>query len=326
MKKYTHAWIAMMAIKRLENIKVTKAIEADRKSLVAWFKNYRDFVVAGAWYPDEVFHDMGSSHGVKYQPDSTRSGKVPFRVLPADNSIYKLGKKNKLYGKPYVVTGGNCADRCEAFAQSVIDNLKIQYMQEKGSPVSVSNNHLAMRFFILSHYVADCHMPLHCDSRSFSDGTGIHAHLEEEWDKQVKKSYNIDFDNERFFYDPAGYPLPSGEMSAMVSAVEEQVRTASYTHDWGSSTAGGVKTTNENVWDFMSSVSLYSYLLAYEMLPETVTMDTPIEEIKQSEMYAKLDEYSTKIMYEAINSIARIWLHVWVKYKKWEKEQQKTAK
>lgn len=76
MKKYSHAYVAFMAIKRLEvianttNESVVKGVSEDvrkhAKGLCKWFKDYRDFVIEGAWYPDEVFKDMSTSHIVKY--------------------------------------------------------------------------------------------------------------------------------------------------------------------------------------------------------------------------------------------------------------------
>ena len=55
MKKYSHAWIAFMAIKRLEVIATTddpavikgvsEDVRKEAKALVKWFKNYRDFVI-----------------------------------------------------------------------------------------------------------------------------------------------------------------------------------------------------------------------------------------------------------------------------------------
>ena len=67
MKKYSHAWIAFMAIKRLEVIATTtdekvisgvsEKVRTEAKALVKWFKDYRDFVIKGAWYPDDVFKD-----------------------------------------------------------------------------------------------------------------------------------------------------------------------------------------------------------------------------------------------------------------------------
>ena len=57
MKKYTHAWLAFMAIKRLQYADIPEANRDDAKSLVKWFHDYRDFVIKGAWYPDHVLCD-----------------------------------------------------------------------------------------------------------------------------------------------------------------------------------------------------------------------------------------------------------------------------
>ena len=70
MKKYTHAWLAFMAIKRLQNADIPEVNREDAQSLVKWFHDYRDFVIEGSWYPDEVFKDMGTSHVIKYKPAS----------------------------------------------------------------------------------------------------------------------------------------------------------------------------------------------------------------------------------------------------------------
>ena len=58
MKKYTHAWLAMMAMKRLDKADIpelegtgssVQEVAKYARTLVRWFKNYRDFVVQGAW-------------------------------------------------------------------------------------------------------------------------------------------------------------------------------------------------------------------------------------------------------------------------------------
>ena len=160
MKKYSHAWLAFMAIKRLEiiantdNGSVIKGVNEDvrkhAKSLVKWFMDYRDFVIEGAWYPDEVFKDMSTSHIVKYKPEGKYT---EFRGMPATHSIASMmKKKSDLYGKPYDITKGNCADRCESIAHSIVDNFKTLYKEERGCPIATTNNHIALRFFILSHY------------------------------------------------------------------------------------------------------------------------------------------------------------------------------
>ena len=48
----------------------------------------------------------------------------------------------------------------------------IEFLTEKKiKDLSLSPNfsarHVALTFFMLSHYICDCHMPLHCDLRDF---------------------------------------------------------------------------------------------------------------------------------------------------------------
>ncbi len=322
MKKYSHAWIAFMAIKRLETIAnassdsaVVKGVSEDvrkhAKSLVKWFMDYRDFVIEGAWYPDEVFKDMSTSHIVKYKPNE--EGKYSsFRSMPSTHAITALMKrKSALYNRPYDITQGNCADRCESIAHSIVDNFKMLYKEERGCPIATTNNHIALRFFILSHYVADCHMPLHCDNRPFSDEKGIHGAIEKKWEDQIKRSFKIDTDNNRFFYAPDGYPLQMTP-TTFVQSVLEEITSRQYVHGWGSG--------NSSTWDYMSSVSQYSYLFSYYLIPLTFQNTQGINEfMEQTEWGQHFDDYNKMIFSDAIDSVARIWLHVWIKYKSWMK-------
>ena len=310
MKKYTHAWLAFMAIKRLQYADIPEENRDDAKSLVKWFNDYRDFVIEGSWYPDEVFKDMSTSHIIKYKP-APGEGEQKFKKLPKTMKLYTLGQKSDMYKKPFVIESGNCADRCESISHSIVDCFKMLRTEERGCPISPTSNHIAMRFFILSHYIADCHMPLHCDCRSFSSGDNIHGFIESEWDKQVRKSYRVDVDNNRFYYDPEGYPLKD-KMTPLMQAVEDDLVNREYLHSWG--------TGNKNTWDYMSAISEYSYLMAYRLIPAAFDEKSLTKEIyKSSEAYAQLEDYSRVILCDAVDSIARIWLHVWARYRSWAK-------
>lgn len=310
MKKYTHAWLAFMALKRLHHADLPDTQRENAQSLVKWFHNYRDFVIEGSWYPDEVFKDMSTSHIIKYRPIK-ESREQKFKKLPKTMKIYTLGQQSELYKKPFVIEAGNCADRCESIAHSIIDCFKILRMEERGCPIATTGNHIAMRFYILSHYIADCHMPLHCDCRSFSSGQNIHGFIESEWDKQVKSSYRIDTPNNRFYYDSDGYPIPKKPTPLML-AVEDDLVSRSYIHDWG--------TGNNNTWDYISAISEYSYLMSYRMIPEEFNDENLTKEMfKSSKTYQRFDEYSQHILSDAIDSIARVWLHVWTRYQNWAK-------
>ena len=321
MKKYTHAWLAFMAMKRLDQATLPEVegsgksaveVASFAKSLVRWFKNYRDFVVQGAWYPDEVFSDQGSSHGVKYEPDLLSEDVRTFKTLPETMEVRNLMmEESALYGKPFTIVKGNLCDRCDAMAHTIVDNFKIQYREEKGNPISPSSTHMAMRFFIMSHYIADAHMPLHCDARSL--GT-IHTAVESQWESAVKKSYEIDEDNERFFYDPNGYPLKTDKMKSLMELVEEKILSRKFVYNWGNS--------DYSTWDYMSAVTEYSYLLAYEMFPRDFE-DMGWTEYKKTSAAARFEEYSSKLMADAVDSIARAWLHVWIRYRLWGPDKSK---
>ena len=184
-------------------------------------------------------------------------------------------------------------------------------MEERGNPIATTGNHIAMRFFILSHYIADCHMPLHCDCRSFSSGQNIHGYIETQWDNQVKASYSIDTANNRFFYAPDGYPLVK-KMTPLMQAVEDDLVNREYLHPWG--------TGNGNTWDYMSAISEYSYLMSYRLIPNTYDENNLTKEVfKTAEDFKRFDEYSQYILSDAVDSIARVWLHVWARYRNWAK-------
>lgn len=311
----------MMAIKRLDMAelpetegrgKSAKPVAAYAKGLVRWFKNYRDFVVQGAWYPDEVLCDQGTSHGAKYSIGDPHLTPPVFKSLPKTMEIYQLMKsQSQLFEEPFVIEGGNVCDRVNALCHTIVDNFKIQYREEKGNPISPSSTHMAMRFFILSHYIADAHMPLHCDARKLDK---VHAAIEKIWEDEVNKSYEIDKDNERFFYDPKGFPLATDKMTDLIKNVEEKILSRPFIYNWGDS--------KYSAWDYVSAVTEYSYLLAYEMIPQG-SKDMTISAYKQSPAFERFGEYSSKLLADAIDSIARAWLHVWIRYREWGPDKNK---
>ena len=158
-------------------------------------------------------------------------------------------------------------------------------------------------------------MPLHCDGRSFYDKNQVHGFIEEQWDKQVSDSYEIDDANERFFYDPEGYPLPK-EKTPLIAYVEKGLVDRKFIWEWfGQDWDYSCK----NTWDYMSGISQYSYLMAYKLVPE---FDKPenisTAKYKKTEAYLEhFEEYSRIILADAVESIAKVWLHAWVRYRDW---------
>ena len=329
MKQFTHAWLAFMAIKRLEHAVSSPGLSPELTTddrgyadgLIKWFKNNRDGVIRGAWYPDSLIKDMATSHILKFEPYDAGTEKL--KRLPETYLTYKHSKESPVRNRNFTVAdkANNLPDRCESLTHSVIDHLKVRESEKKGSAVSPTNNQVALWLFMLSHYVADAHVPLHCDARKFSGGVDIHTEMEGEWDGEIRKYYQIDKSekgNKRFLYDPDGYPLvKSGKRqeyeSSYLKKADEELSGRKFSPLFG--------TANNNVWDFTKAICQHSYLLSHCFLPEDCTPTTVTLQNWKSLGGLSFDKLSTAVLSDATDSIARIWFRAWRRYAKWEKGQ-----
>ena len=315
MKKYTLAWLAFMAIKRLSRTDLFTGkkfeelpLDKEAASLVDWFMSYRDFVIQGAWYPNLVFDDQETSHVAKYIP-AERVGKTsPFKSLPQGMAVDQFVKKSstRYKEKSFSLVQGNLCDRCNAMYHTIYDNFKIQFREDKGNPISPSANHLGMRFFMMAHYIADGHMPMHCDERPLRR---IRDCIGSAWERDVRLSYKVDLANERFFYDRYGYPKKEDKVSLLLRKVEEKILNREFVLGWGGK--------NNNLYDYMKAVTHRSYLMSYELFPADFD-DMGWKDYKETTVYKKhFEEYSVMILSDAIDSIARAWLNAWVDFHNW---------
>lgn len=303
MKKYTHAWLAMMAMKRLRFAEMSPIDKVAADGLLKWLNHHRDSVIKGAWYPDAIICDMGTSHGIKYAPNGTNT---MYRTIPDSYCL------NRICGPPipYEYVKGNLPDRCESITQSIIDNFKMQESEEKGSPISPTDNHIATLMFMLSHYIADAHMPLHCDVRPFSEGGEIHAKIEGAWDDLIRHCYQLDLDNERFYYDPEGYPLAQpNQHKSVIDWVENEIVQRKFNTRYGSK--------NENTWDFVSAITQYSFLTAYQLIPANYDETNLNWAQFQAVTKNTFDDFSKYIMADAIDSISKVWMRIWMRFQAW---------
>ena len=347
MHQYTHAWLAFMAIKRLEK-KALDENDPDRQyalNLIDWFQNNKDCVIQGAWYPDAVIKDNSTSHILKIDPydaaDKAAIDKrvkknqvkvVPkegFKKLPGEYLCYRTwGQKSALRKQAFVVElKTNLPDRCEAFTETVIDHLKMQWSEQKGSPVLPISNQVACLLFMQSHYIADAHMPLHCDGRSFPDNNTFHYDLEEVWEKKVKtccKRDLTDKNNPRFVYDEDGYPAVREKAfkDSFLDRVQEELKNRELKR-----ISSFFTSSNTNVWDFMSAVCQNTYLVSYHFFaPEKLdNKDNPSFKKWKTRYPKELEDLSFAVLADAADSIARVWLRCWRKVEDWKTKKEISA-
>lgn len=331
MKKFSHAWLAFMAIKRLDDKKgeLSAANLKHAESLISWFMNHKDSVTQGAWFPDSLIKDMGEHHVLKISPsDKAPAGTIAytpdkFRPLPKEYLIFQYGKDSPVRQQGFNVSKtDNLPDRCSSLTEAVIDQLKVQEYEEKGSPVSPTDNQVALWLFMLSHYIADAHVPLHCDGRQFSEGNKIHPKMEKFWDDEIKKYYRINAQKTRFMYDEDGYPKPlvvlatdNSYQQSFLKTVADELNKRKLSLSFGS---------GNNVWDFMNAVCHNSYLLSYRFFPPQYTPDTVTAvNWKTLALPFTVEQLSVAVLADAIDSIARIWFFVWKEYEDWQAKPKK---
>ncbi|MBI9050364.1 MAG: hypothetical protein JEZ00_13155 [Anaerolineaceae bacterium] len=316
MKKFTHAWIAFKAIERLKNAALNDTNRNYADFLINWFENHKDGVIRGAWYPDTVIVDNSCSHIMKYKPD-TNAPVREFGKLPRPSLLYQHFKDDPRQDMGFSIDPKyNLPERCEAFSHSIIDNFKIQNREEKGSALSPTDHHIALLIFMLSHYIADAHMPLHCDDRPGTlNKFNLHAAIEKKWDVEVVKYYAIDRPNQRFLYDPAGFPLLVSDATypqSILKSVDDELAQRHFQVGYG---AG-----NDNVLEYMHSISRYTYLLSYAYLPEGFTLNQLDHNTLQVPQGMPFREMSLISLADAVDAVARIWLHDVRRFIRWERE------
>jgi hypothetical protein len=307
MKQYTHAWLPFKAIQRLQTVQLSTTNRHAADALVTWFMGHRDGVIRGAWYPDSLIHDNSTSHVMKRAPAA--AGPTSFGRLPTTHRMYQDGQNSPHYQQPYLLEPThNLPNRCEAITHSVIDNLRIVEREIRGSPVTPTNNHLALLMFMLSHYITDAHMPFHCDSRRFSSRSNIHGHLEGIWESEIETFYQIDEANERFFYDQAGLPARTnapGYQNSFLAQVDLDLANRDFRVGYGGD--------SRNVLEFMEVICQYSYLASYAFIPqgfdETNVTRATYRNL-QGQQYT-VDQLSVIVFTDAIDSLAKVWLRSW---------------
>ena len=313
MKKFTHALIACKAVERLKTVALSDQNKPFADYLISWFADHKDGVIRGAWYPDDVIGDKSTSHVLKHTPESGLAG---FRqhepiaegayALPSTSLEQQIGRSSVLYDQPFAVDPGtNLPERCEALSHAVIDNLRIREREAKGSPLTPTDNHVALLLFMLSHYIADAHMPMHCDARKDDfPGFNIHAAAEEYWEREVVAFYKIDRPNQRFVYNESGFPLlveAPAYKDSILKAVQDELDRREFRIGYGGE--------NDNVREYILSVCRYSYLTSYSWLPSGVDVTSIDHKKLECPTGLPFRQVSIAALADAIDAVSRVWLH-----------------
>ena len=334
MNQRTHAWIAIRAIKLLED-------EGQTERLVDLLKPFTQEAAIGAWIPDKRDAKLGGAqtqnHIFKISPYNER-GKSRFIIsrrkltkgLGAERLITGLINKYtdildkdwwKQAYKADPSPGRHLANRAMALTVNNIDMLilgnptvqglvpgRVRFIDKVPEEIRCPEGQVALFFSMLSHFIADSMMPCHCDERDLSDyDNGLHMELEGDWSKKVGTYFKEDSLTQAGLNDEDILEKATEIDDKFGIAFQNQVP----------------EMRSDDVWEEVVMLCRASFALAsiiappnrWPYKPEPQTM-APFETLFQQDQEGKdlLEEINQVIIHDAVLNVAIIWKHIWNKF------------
>ena len=332
MKKYTHAWLALKALECLEQKKQNFAPgrKARAERLLSFMADYPSTFVRGAWFPDSIIRDNvdKGAHTWKYTLDGTDKREVRYRP-PEHNQCLEAARGELDTEVGLVEAFSSLPDRCEALSQGIRDLVLITNKTKSGDVVAFNNSQVALLLLMLSHYVCDAHVPVHCDARDLYKPSKVHPDLEAFWEKEIKKHYRVSTKTEKFDLDEMGKLQRRSKPETFAQSVIAQTEHLVAATQWEiNPTQKGhwrayLGKTNKNLWDYMVSVCLVSFHTSLRMFPDEAPYQSQYDTIrimKDDTLKASVIAQTPAILADAITSVAVVWLATWERWELLAKE------
>lgn len=130
-----------------------------------------------------------------YRTHPVEGGHLPNRVIALSHTIGDMLKMSDFPLAAYAQKKGQVKRVRNASGSMTILDLSSRAIKDLSSSPNFSARQIALMFFLISHYICDAHMPLHCDLRDMSARSektskkerrlpeSLHPWIEEYWEK-----------------------------------------------------------------------------------------------------------------------------------------------
>jgi len=363
MKQRAHAWVALRALKMIDDWGMSKKLTEMLSFYLhdvwdgAWLPDIR---IRDMSYGHIFKMDSDPNFIYKRLPKETwftRSEKDLRRLLVGKRLCvdYVAGfeELNKTY-RSHPSEGGHLPNRVIALSHTIGDMLKMsdfplatyakkvrpkdasniptkiatQKIKDLSKSPNFSARQIALTFFLISHYICDAHMPLHCDLRDFSPTSkkfkwrrrlpkNLHTWIEEYWDENfpLREDLILSEYTKDTLDDIVIKKLP--ENSILKIDKESEYRLSDKVE-------GKLK---GDEWTEMIYTTRVSYAVArkwisnridwYSVLPKSYDefRRSVCEEGDFGEVFAKdFEDVTNRIFHDAVESVARIWYKAWRRF------------
>lgn len=336
MNQPTHAWLAVEAYRKVaEEANTPGGTEKKLDGLAKLLGQHLEDVVVAAWLPDALIKDMAYGHVFKNSSyDGNQNDR--FKLSPAelrqhlpqgariDNAAFDLVPA-AWWAKPYRVkdNGGHLPARVNALCQTVRDMLRMgdaDVVELTGvcpdgaeciaKDFLCSPRNIAMMMWMASHYIADAHMPFHCDNRALASTSeqDTHCDMEKLWGEQVSELFHA---------------------KTILGTSSEQILAA--TPPDGSKFAGlaygpGIAPLKNggDPWKESVYICRASFAASFALVPPSrADVDDKSTWVSLDDILApgfcgedRFWDISRAIMIDSVNAIASFWQDIWIDFTK----------
>ena len=340
MKQRAHAWTSLRALKLLDD-------SGKAPKLVELLSYYLADAWEGSLLPDTLIIDMNYGHIYKMDSDPKMldceiSGedwyKVPYKnlksLMKGSRLMLEYAKTSEELEKPYrthKVKGGNLPDRVIAISHQIsdmlkmadypiafysqnkkvktyLDNLSAQSVKDLNCSPNFSARQIALTFFILSHYICDAHMPLHCDLRDYgTEGKNATRRIPEDFHPSIEEEWENNFPAKEDLFLNAYKDKSLDQVIANLptNSIIKIDKDPQYVLD------SKIATLTNDEWKEMIYICRTSYAVSrYWIKPN----GKDIKDFISGAGKAEFEKVSNYIFHDAVQSIAAIWYKIWNRF------------
>jgi hypothetical protein len=204
------------------------------------------------------------------------------------------------------------------------DIILITNKLKSGDVVAFNDSQVALSLLMLAHYICDAHVPVHCDNRDFNDPSKVHEDLEGYWENEVQGNCRISPRKEQFDLDEDSHVDVAVDQAAYKASLLGQTEAVLAQTRWEETTASATNwhvplgKGNNNFWDYTVSVCLVSFQVSQQLFPLNPPSGIDYNTVritKTSPFRESVTELSPKILADAIDSTALLWLAAWERWR-----------
>ncbi len=302
MKHNTHIYLAAKAIeflydglKNLSKQDSGQSVSPERKrrkrasakKLQRHLQHYQNMIYEAAWAPDDIIYDKSVYHTFKLFTKDEFSDAENYAIEQHRGKYYRAK------------SGGGLPFKVDHLARFISDMEKLREYNDR-----FSRQQIMYQYLLISHYIVDAHVPMHCDLRDdppsatdtskprggeyFSER--LHGKIEGKWDDAVHSivlteelieiGRNDDFPEETDLTEYVKFDVTNDNHLRLIKPVD----------------------IKSNIMQFMIDVCIRTKDRSLEIFP-----------IENPNIYDKeqFKEHTKEIFAETISDLISVWMWIW---------------